>query len=180
MKKRGGNFQSPQEYSCQFCGKVWITTKSGFHIHESFCSANPERKECYWKGKRHSEIAKQKISEGSKKAHDEGRGHTWQNRYLNPSYAEQWLYGFLDSRNIRYEKEVPFKGFFLDVVVGNKVIEIDGEQHYDEKKFPQQIESDKRKDKLLKENGFEELRLRWSLVQKDKENQIKILESFLK
>lgn len=125
------------------------------------------------------EKVRQKISEGVKKAHDEGRGHTWTHRHGDPSYAEQWLYGFLDKRNIKYEKEVPFKGFFLDVVIGKKVIEIDGEQHYMSEKFPEQIERDQRKDKLLKENGFEELRLRWSLIQKDKENQIKILESFL-
>ena len=134
----------------------------------------------HWLGRKHSTESKKKISEGVKKAHDEGRGHTWKNRYENPSYAERWLYGFLDSRNIKYEKEVPFMGFFLDVVIGNKIIEIDGEQHYMPEKFPEQIERDQRKDKLLKENGFEELRLRWSLIQKDKENQIKILESFLK
>ena len=115
-----------------------------------------------------------------KKAHDEGRGHTWIHRPDNPSYAEQWLYGFLDARNVQYKKEVPFKGFFLDVLVGNdKVIEIDGEQHYSLEKFPEIIERDQRRDKLLKENGYKELRLRWSLVQSDKENQVKILESFL-
>ena len=180
MKKRGGHNQTPQEFECQFCKKKWVTLKSGYKTHEMYCLFNPNRKEGSFKGRKHSEEEKKKISKGAKKAHDEGRGHTWKNRYLNPSYAEQWLYGFLDSRNIKYEKEVPFMGFFLDVVIGNKVIEIDGEQHYLPNEFPEQIERDQRKDRLLKENGFEELRLRWSLVQKDKENQIKILESFLK
>lgn len=132
-----------------------------------------------WIGRKHTEDQKKKISESVKKAHDEGRGHTWKNRYLFPSYAEQWLYNFLDARHITYEKEKPFFGFFLDVVIGNKVIEIDGEQHYLPEQFPEQIERDQRKDKLLKAKGYQELRLRWSLVQKDKENQIKILENFL-
>lgn len=132
-----------------------------------------------WLGRKHTEEQKKKISESAKRNHEKGIGHTWKNRYLNPSYAEQWLYGFLDARNIQFEKEVPFKGFFLDVVIGNKVIEIDGEQHYLPEQFPEQMERDQRKDKLLKEEGYQELRLRWSLVQKDKENQIKILENFL-
>ena len=139
-------------------------------ISERMKANNPSRKE---------EVRK-KISESIKKAHDEGRGHTWIHRPDNPSYAEQWLYGFLDARNVQYKKEVPFKGFFLDVLVGNdKVIEIDEEQQYSLEKFQEIIERVQRKDKLLKENGYKELRLRWSLVQSDKENQVKILESFL-
>lgn len=149
--------------------------KLGLPIPEGTLKGKPGT----WLGRKHTEDQKKKISEGVKKAHDEGRGHTWKNRYLNPSYAEQWLYGFLDARNVQYKKEVPFKGFFLDVVIGNKVIEIDGEQHYLPEQFPEQIERDQRKDKLLKEEGYQELRLRWSLVQKDKENQIKVLENFL-
>lgn len=120
------------------------------------------------------------MSEIAKKIHDEGKGHTWIHRVDCPSYAEKWLYGFLDNRNIVYEKEKPYKGFFLDIVVGNKVIEIDGEQHYNAEKFPEQIERDKRKDSLLKEDGFEELRIRWSWVQSNKDEAITLLEEFLK
>lgn len=171
--------QKSDTFTCRFCGCSLNTTKSGFANHEASCEKNPNKRKGAFAGLKHSEETKKKISDGCKKAHDEGRGHTWTNRYKNPSYAEQWLYGFLDANNIKYEKEVPFKGFFLDVVVGNKVVEIDGEQHYDATRFPEQIERDKRKDQLLKENGFEELRLRWSLVQSDKISQIKILKSFL-
>lgn len=117
-----------------------------------------------WLGRKHTDEQRKRISEGVKKAHDEGRGHTWKNRYLNPSYAEQWLYDVLTNANIQFEKEKPFKGFFLDVVVGNKVIEIDGEQHYDAENFPEQIERDQRKDILLREEGYLELRIRWADV----------------
>lgn len=122
---------------------------------------------------------KKKCPRVQKKAHDEGRGHTWVHRSDSPSYAEKWLYGFLDNREIIYEKEKPYKGFFLDVVIGNKVIEIDGEQHYDAIKFPEQTERDERKDKLLKEDGFQELRLRWSWVQSNKEEAVNLLNEFL-
>lgn len=150
--------------------KPELTEEQRKAISERMKANNPSKRE---------EVRK-KISESVKKAHDEGRGHTWIHRPDNPSYAEKWLYSFLDNRNIQYKKEVPFKGFFLDVLIGkDKVIEIDGEQHYLPESFPEQIERDQRKDKLLKENGYKELRLRWSLIQSDKENQVKILESFL-
>lgn len=163
-EKGGGAHQERQEFECQFCKKKWVTLKSGYKTHERYCSLNPNRKEGTFKGKRHTEEQKRKISEGAKKAHDEGRGHTWKNRYLNPSYAEQWLYDVLTNANIQFEKEKPFKGFFLDAVVGNKVIEIDGEQHYLPEEFPEQIERDQRKDRLLKEEGYLELRIRWADV----------------
>lgn len=127
----------------------------------------------------HSEESKKKISEGVKKAHDEGRGHTWVHRPDSPSYAEQWLYKFLDERCIVYEKEKPFFGFFLDVAIGNKCIEMDGEQHYDTKKFPEQIERDKRKEKLLEEKGWQLLRIRWAEYKKNPAQIIKALEDFL-
>lgn len=158
--------QSRKEYLCPFCKKEWETTSSGFGTHKRMCKDNPNRIPNVWEGKTHSEEAKKRISEGAKKAHDEGRGHTWKNRYLNPSYAEQWLYGLLDNNHIEYEKEKPFFGFFLDVAVGNKCIEIDGEQHGEDTRFPEQIERDKRKDELLKENGWKELRIKWSDVKK--------------
>lgn len=164
-------------YTCDFCGKTWETTNFGKKLHESYCLSNPQRKEGPFQNKKHSFETKQKISQSEKRAHDEGRGHTWIHRPTNPSYAESWLYDVLESRNINFEKEKPFKGFFLDVVVGNKVIEIDGEQHYDSERFPEQQDRDNRKDDLLAKEGFKELRLRWSEVRKNPELYInKILE----
>lgn len=167
-------------YVCEFCNRTWETTKSGFSLHERLCEKNPNKREHNWCGKKHSNETRKRMSEIAKKIHDEGKGHTWIHRVDCPSYAEKWLYGFLDNRNIVYEKEKPYKGFFLDIVVGNKVIEIDGEQHYNAEKFPEQIERDKRKDSLLKEDGFEELRIRWSWVQSNKDEAITLLEEFLK
>jgi very-short-patch-repair endonuclease len=166
--------------TCPFCNKVWKTTSSGFGTHKRRCKKNPDRIPSFWEGKHHSEETKKKISEGDKKAHDEGRGHTWKNRYLNPSYAEQWLYGLLDNNNVIYEKEKPFFGFFLDVAIGNKCIEIDGEQHGEDTRFPEQLERDKRKDKLLVENGWQELRIKWSDVKKDTEKYASLILDFIK
>ncbi len=168
------------EQTCKFCGRKKIITKGGNTRHEALCEKNPNKVDNSWVGRKHSEESKKRISDGAKKAHDEGRGHTWKNRYLNPSYAEKWLYGVLDSNNIVYVKEKSFFGFFLDVALdGNKCIEIDGEQHYDEKRFPEQIEKDKRKEKLLFENGWKLLRLRWSHVKKDPKKYVEIIAKFL-
>lgn len=164
MKRVG--IQPKKGYVCPFCKKEWETTSAGYGLHIRTCKENPNRVPHSWEGRKHSEETKKKISEGAKKAHDEGKGHTWKNRYLNPSYAEQWLYGLLDNNHIEYEKEKPFFGFFLDVAIGNKCIEIDGEQHGEDTRFPEQIERDKRKDALLKEHGWLELRVKWSDVKK--------------
>lgn len=171
---------SKEKRVCSFCNKEWVTTSSGFSNHIRMCECNPNRKQSNWVGRKHSEKTKEKISEGTKKAHDEGKGHTWKNRYLFPSYAEKWLYSLLEENSIKYKKEKPFFGFFLDVVVGDKVVEIDGEQHYDEDKFPEQLERDKRKDALLLENGFKELRVRWSEVKKDSKLWANKILDFLK
>lgn len=156
--------QTKKEYECPFCHKKWVVTKSGFGIHIKYCNQNPDKEVCI--GHKVSEETKKKISESTKRAHDEGRGHTWKNRYLCPSYAEKWLYRLLDNNNILYEKEKPFLGFFLDVAIGNKCIEIDGEQHGEDPRFQEQVERDKRKDALLKEHGYKELRVKWSDIRK--------------
>lgn len=168
-------------FHCSFCGKLFENKRlSDVRLHERCCQANPNRVDGTFKGKKHSLDSKEKIAKSVAKAHDEGRGHTWKNKYLNPSYAEQWLYDVLINANIQFEKEKPFKGFFLDVVVGNKVIEIDGEQHYLPNEFPEQIERDQRKDKLLKEEGYQELRIRWSDVKKDSKKFAEIIVNFLR
>lgn len=33
-------------YCCKFCGKEWITTKSGLGNHERYCNSNPNAKRC--------------------------------------------------------------------------------------------------------------------------------------
>lgn len=184
LAKKGFNHSitqknSRQFFKCPFCKKEWETTKAGFGTHKRKCYENPDRIPSYWEGKKHSDETKKRISNGAKKAHDEGKGHTWKNRYLNPSYAEKWLYELLDSHNIIYEKEKHFFGFFLDVAVGNKCVEIDGEQHYDISRFPEQLERDKRKEMLLEENSWQLLRVRWSEIKKEPEKFANKILNFL-
>ena len=168
--------------TCSFCGKNFFNKpKEVISNHEKHCYQNTQRAPYSFEGKQLSSKHKERISMSTKKAHDNGKGHTWKNRYENPSFAERWLYSILDENKIEYTKELPFHGFFLDVALKDKglCIEIDGEQHYNKDKFPNQIEADKRKDSLLKSEGWVELRLRWSDVQKDRELAKNVIKEFI-
>jgi len=118
-----------------------------------------------WQGKKHTNEQKNKISESMKIAHAEGRAYHWKRRVSEPSRPEKFLIEVLKNEfqmkeNKDYEREVYYHGFFLDFVWKEKklVIEMDGEQHQTSQV---QIERDKRKDALLKAEGFKELRIPW-------------------
>ena len=117
--------------------------------------------------RRHTEETKKKISASMKKAHEEGRAHNigecrWNNE---PSYPEQWFMKVLKNefsfeKDKDYKMEFPFHKFSLDFAWPDRkiCIEIDGEQH---ERFQEQKNRDIEKDKLLKEEGWKELRKSW-------------------
>ena len=116
-------------------------------------------------GKHHSDESKIKISSSMKAAHSKGIAHVWQHRMTEPSYPEQFMISVLKNEfnlecGVDYFREVPFHGYFLDFCFTERkiVIEMDGEQHT---RFSDQIERDKRKDALLKDEGYTELRIPW-------------------
>ena len=77
-----------------------------------------------------------------------------------------------------YIRECPFHKFSLDFawVDSKKVIEIDGEQHHRDAK---QKERDAEKDRLLAEEGWEELRIDWSDICNDTKNWIERIKKFI-
>ncbi len=132
------------------------------------------------KGKHLTEEVKHKISKGMLRAHAEGRAHNigasrWNNE---PSWPEQWFMQVIENEfeDKNYRREYSFGRFALDFawVDKKKCIEIDGEQH---QRFDDYKERDERKDSLLKENGWEVLRIIWKetfanpkeIIQKAKE-----------
>lgn len=131
-------------------------------------------------GCKHNKETRERISMKSKLNHDIGIGHTWKHRKNFPSKAEQWLYNLLSKHNISFEREVPFYGFFLDVKIGDDIcIEMDGEQHYDPIKFPEVYDRDIRKDKLLLENNWKELRVRQNEVKQNEYKYEQIILDFI-
>lgn len=134
-------------------------------------------------GKTHSEETKQKISESMKRAHSEGRAYVWEHRTTKPTAPEKFLIGVLKNElNMEcgkdYTREFPYKGFFLDFCWVDKklVIEMDGSQH---ERYPEQIERDIRKDKMLQEDGYLELRIPWKDCCNNKKEYVKKIKDFL-
>ena len=136
--------------------------------------------------KSHSDETKQKISESMKLAQKEGRAHNigecrWNNTH---SWPEKWLIQVLKNEccyveGIHYVTEYPFHRFSLDFAFVNSklCIEVDGKQHTTDKA---QIERDKRKDELLREDGWKELRIPWRECFSNPKTWIDKIKSFLR
>jgi very-short-patch-repair endonuclease len=133
-------------------------------------------------GKSLSDEHRKKVSEGMKRAHAEGRAHNigtcrWNNE---PSYPEQFFMKVIENEfdDKDYEREYPFVRFALDFawVHKKKVIEIDGDQH---ERFEEYKLRDKEKDKLLIENGWQVLRIKWKDVMKDSKYWINTAKEFI-
>ena len=77
-----------------------------------------------------------------------------------------------------YVRERPFHRFSLDFAWEHKkkCIEIDGEQH---EVFQEQIERDLRKNELLKEDGWQLLRLKWKDIFREPKKYIQIAKEFI-
>lgn len=168
-----------ENYICKYCGKSF-SKKWGRTNHEKYCKQNPNH--IIMVGHSHTEKEKEKISMAMKKAHAEGRAGTWPGRNkIEPSYPEKWTMKMLKNEfNMEegksYIKELPFHGFFLDFAwPKSKIcIEIDGEQHH---RLKEQQARDQKKDFLLKEEGWTEVRADWQWIFNNSEEFIKLLKN---
>ena len=114
-----------------------------------------------------TEKHKKAISDGMKKAHAEKRAHNigscrWNTEH---SWPEKWFINVLTNEfkmveNVHYKTEMPFGRFALDFAWPDQklCIEIDGEQH---ERFEEYKLRDIEKDKLLKENDWQVIRIKW-------------------
>jgi len=169
-------------YVCQYCGKYWKTTLAGLHVHENWCYENPNRIERKNLGLKMSEDFCIKRSKNMKKRHKNGTASTLSQlrKKEKPSYPEQWLMKVIKNENIdsNYIREFPFHTFSLDFYWPNKkkVIEIDGRFH---KISEYQKDCDKRKDNILLEEGYNELRIDWEYCFKHTKETIKQIKDFI-
>lgn len=109
-----------------------------------------------------SDETKRKISEARRKyisEHPESMPYIKYHHSKGESYAERYFRKILEKCNISFKQEVRVGTYSLDFLIGNIDLEIDGEQHYTDKRI---IESDKRRTKLLEERGYVVKRVRWS------------------
>lgn len=117
-----------------------------------------------WKGKKHTEEQKRKISETQKKNFKEsGAKSIWHTQLENrKSFAEQYFDTCFPNLKQNYHVD----RYFLDLANPEKklYIEIDGEQHYND---PKVVEHDKVRTTQLEELGWKCLRrIRWSEYKK--------------
>lgn len=134
------------------------------------------------KGKHLSNEIRTKISSSMQLAHKEGRAHNiGESRWNNePSYPEKWFIQVIENEfeDKQYIREYSFHQFSLDFAwpQKRKCIEIDGDQH---QRFEEYKERDKRKDTLLKAEGWKVLRLIWKDVYAEPKKWIQIAKDFL-
>ena len=133
-------------------------------------------------GKKLSNEHRKHVSEGMKKAHAEGRAHNigecrWNNK---PSWPEQWFMSVIKNEfnDKNFKREFSFHKFSLDFawVEKKKCIEIDGQQH---ERDEEQKRRDCEKEQLLKEDGWELLRMPWKEVYKDTKIWIEKAKAFI-
>jgi very-short-patch-repair endonuclease len=77
-----------------------------------------------------------------------------------PSYAEKFFMKVLDDNNLKYLREYKIVRFFADFAFLDKkiVLEIDGKQHLYRKEY------DKKRDKILRKNGWKVFRIAWKNI----------------
>lgn len=123
-----------------------------------------------------------KISASMKRAHTEDRAHNigksrWNNE---PSYPEKFFAEVIanEFNDKAVQREYPIGRFSIDFawVHLKKAIEIDGDQH---ERFEKQRESDARKDKTLKDAGWQVLRVKWKTMFRDTKVEIAKCKKFI-
>lgn len=165
---------------CEFCGKEWETTISGASCHYNHCKLNPNR--TIAKGHQLTDETKKTLSGIMKQKHALGIAPTFADlrKRCEPSYPEKWLMKIIENDNLNknYTREYRFHTFSLDFawVDDKAVIEVDGRFH---KISDYQKDCDKRKDALLLQEGWRELRLDWEYCCNNTQEAISSIKEFL-
>jgi len=117
--------------------------------------------------RKHSDETKKKISEIRKKYLQENPDKVPYklNHSSKESYPEKYFTEVFGNEGIEVVKSFNIGIYELDFCILDKKIdiEIDGSQHYYDEKI---VESDKRRNKFLEDNGWDIIRINWSDYQK--------------
>jgi len=160
-------------YECKYCNeKKENGAKLGAHV--SNCTKNPNyedilksKKEKGREGRPHTDEAKKKISDGRKKylLENPDKVPYLLNHSRQESYPEKYFTEVFKNRNFNLTKKYRVGLYELDFCIPDKKIdiEIDGNQHYYDEKI---VESDKRRNKFLEDDGWDVIRINWSEYQK--------------
>ena len=133
---------------CKDCGKqLSFKNKTGYcrSCHPKYTNSKPEYRE------KQRQIHLEMVENGTHKG--------WITRNIK-SYAEIFWESVLDSYHIEYEREKKVGKYFLDFVIGNIDLEIDGRQHtYEDRK-----RHDILRDEFLTNEGYTVYRIPWNEI----------------
>ena len=136
---------------CAECGtQLSIKNKSGlcFHHFQAKLHATDEYRE--------------KIRQSQLRLVANGTHKGWKSRNIK-SYAEKFFEMVLHNNKIAYDRERYVGKYFLDFVIGDIDLEIDGKQHqYEDRK-----QSDRVRDEYLRSQGFFVYRIKWNEINSD-------------
>ena len=133
---------------CKDCGKLLGIKNTSGYCHlccPKHTNARPELRE------KHKQIQLQKVADGTHKG--------WTTRNIK-SYAERFFETVLNNNKIKYNREKKVGKYFLDFVIGNIDLEIDGKQH----KYKDRKESDTIRDEFLRKQGYFVYRIAWNEI----------------
>jgi very-short-patch-repair endonuclease len=149
-------------------GKVMLTCQNcvvEFEVNwnkrnQKTCSLSCSSK-LRWKNKTYKKkMSKQSSVLAIKRHKNNDDSFGWSTRKkLQPSYPEKIAIKLLNELQIDYEREMPIGKYFVDFAIHSEkiAIEIDGQQH----NKIERKRTDRKKDKLLSENGWSVFRIKW-------------------
>jgi len=162
------------EYTCKYCDRIEETC-SKIASHTSNCKNNPNYESirlsrsnwCVNNPVKHTIETRKKISEIRKKYLKENPDKVpyLLNHSRKESYPEKYFTEVFQNEEIEVVKSFHIGLYELDFCIPDKKIdiEIDGSQHYCDEKI---VESDKRRNKFLEDDGWDVIRINWSEYQK--------------
>lgn len=135
---------------CKYCKKPFLTTKKEKKFCDNSCCSK-----YFWATTEYRDKITSAINEKVKNGTHSG----WKTRTKEPSYPEKYFMQVLDNFGVKYIREEPCGKYFIDFAIYDKMIalEIDGSQHLEVLR----VESDKKKDEVLKQNGWNVIRIKW-------------------
>lgn len=138
---------------CKHCGvQLYRSNKSGY-CRNCFRSCSPAFTSAEYKEKlRQSQL--RLVANGTHKG--------WRTRNIK-SYAEKFFETVLNHNRILYDRERYVGKYFLDFVIGDIDLEIDGKQH----QYADRKKSDRVRDEYLRSQGFFVYRIKWNEINSD-------------
>lgn len=122
---------------------------------------------CVSKHRNYTEEQREKLRKIQLEKVQNGTHKGWTTRNIK-SYAERFFETVLNNNKINFNREKKVGKYFLDFVIGNIDLEIDGKQH----KYKDRKESDTIRDEFLRKQGYFVYRIAWNEIKTNEGKQM--------